>query len=66
MSTFASKHDTWVSLVGARYPNRSAEELVELRIDAASDWYMDKPTPLALLFEQYVMINTLTGGPNGN
>lgn len=58
-----SKLDLWISIAKERYPNLNEDQLMVLSMTAANAWYLDDGSgtdPLVELYDQYVMMKTLS------
>ncbi len=51
----------WYSIARDQFPLLSEAQVLSLFTPASSDWCHNEDTKLAKLFEQYVMLKTLTG-----
>jgi hypothetical protein len=51
----------WCSIARDQFPLLSEAQVLSLFTPASSDWWHNEDTKLAKLFEQYVMLKTLTG-----
>jgi hypothetical protein len=52
--------DIWVNLAREKYPTLTESQLSDLWIEAASRWYSGEESELTLLFDQFVMLKTLS------
>jgi hypothetical protein len=56
-----TKSEIWLTLVGEKYPALTENQLMDLRLQAASESYMGGDGKLSKLFDQYVMLKALKG-----
>lgn len=56
----SADNEIWLSLAESKYPGLNTEQLLELRAEAACDWWLGSNNDkLSTLFDQYVMIKNL-------
>ena len=59
--SLSTKQEIWLTLAREEYPKLTEHQLINLRLQAASDSYMGSDDKLSELFEQYVMLKALAG-----
>ena len=59
--SLSTNRDIWLTLAREEYPMLTESQLMNLRLDAASDSYFGGNPVLVKLFDQYVMLKTLNG-----
>lgn len=58
----STNDDIWLSIVESQYPAFTKKQLLELREEAACNWWLGaSDEKLATLFDQYVMMKNLRG-----
>lgn len=60
-----TKPEIWLAVCEGHFPGKSDSEILLNFPVAASHWGGSLDTPLAELFDQYVMIKNLKGDVNG-
>jgi hypothetical protein len=55
----------WMSVARDRYPTLTENEVMGMSMKAASEYYLGGDKVLVELFEQYLILKTLSGDTNG-
>jgi hypothetical protein len=57
-----TSQEVWLSVCEDKFPGKTQEEIMRYFYSAATDWSLGPTdTPLAQLFDQYLVIKKLTG-----
>jgi len=59
--SLSTKNEIWLTLAREEYPVLTENQLMNLRLEAASASYYGGDHILVKLFDQYVMLKTLNG-----